>query len=154
MRIFPAAMTRSTSPSSLAAAALLGVASGMRSLLPLGVLSVTQGGPRGLQALLLPLAATELVRDKLPGTGSRLAAVPLAARVVAGGLGAAWLTRSRHPTALVLAGAAGALAGALLGSGARRRLPHATGTPDLPWAVLEDVTAAGLAATAVRLASA
>jgi hypothetical protein len=153
MRILRGAMTRSASPSSLAAAALLGVASGMRSLLPLAVLSVTQGSPRGLQALLLPLAATELVRDKLPGTGSRLDAVPLASRILAGGLGAAWLTRSRHPVPLVLAGAAGALAGALLGSRARTRLPHATGTPDLPWAVLEDVTAGALAATAVRLGS-
>ena len=70
MGIFPAAMTRSASSSSLAAAALLGVASGMRSLLPLAVLSVTQGSPRGLQALLLPLAATELVRDKPDWTDS------------------------------------------------------------------------------------
>ncbi len=146
-------MTRSPSPAPLAAASLLGVASGMRSLLPLAVLSVTQGTPRGLQALLLPLAATELVRDKLPGTGSRLAPVPLAARIVAGGLGAAWLTRSRHPVPLVLAGAAGALAGALLGSRVRTGLPHATATPDLPWAVLEDVTAGALAVTAVQLGS-
>jgi uncharacterized membrane protein len=154
MSIFPGPMTRSASRSSLAAAALLGVATGMRSLLPLAVLSVTQGSPRGLQALLLPLAATELVRDKLPGTGSRLAPVPLAARIVAGGLGAAWLTRSRRPAPLILAGAAGALAGALLGSRARRRLPQATGTPDLPWAVVEDVTAAAVAGAAVSLASA
>jgi hypothetical protein len=147
MRIFPGPMARSASPSSLAAAALLGVATGMRSLLPLAVLSVTQGSPRGLQALLLPLAATELVRDKLPGTGSRLAPVPLAARIVAGGLGAAWLTRSRRPAPLILAGA-------LLGSRVRRRLPQATGTPDLPWAVVEDVTAAAVAGAAVSLASA
>ncbi|HZJ54022.1 MAG TPA: hypothetical protein VFD38_07775 [Myxococcaceae bacterium] len=146
-------MTRSASPSSLAAASLLGVATGMRSLLPLALLSLTQGGHRGVRALLLPLAAAELVRDKLPGTGSRLDPVPLGARLLAGGIGAAWLIRSRRPTMLVLAGAAGALAGALLGSRARMRLPQATRTPDLPWAVLEDVTAAGLAGTAVRLAS-
>src|SRR5678816_2074740 len=54
-----AAMTRSASPSSLAAASLLGVATGMRSLLPLALLSLTQGGHRGVRALLLPLAAAE-----------------------------------------------------------------------------------------------
>lgn len=147
-------MTRPASSSSLAAAALLGIATGMRSLLPLALLSLTQGSHRGLRALLLPLAATELVGDKLPWIPSRLGPVPLGARLLAGGIGAAWLTRSRRPTPLVLAGGAGALAGALLGSRARRRLPHSTGTPDLPWAVLEDVTAFALAGAAVRLASA
>ena len=143
-------MTRSP----LAAAALLGLATGLRSFLPLAVLSTTQAAPRGLRALLLLLAATELVGDKLPQVPSRLAPVPLAFRLLAAGAGAAWLTRSRSRATLVLAGAAGALAGALLGFRARTLLPQATRTPDLPWAVLEDLTAAVLARTAVRLASA
>ena len=116
-------MTRPASSSSLAAAALLGIATGMRSLLPLALLSLTQGSHRGLRARLLPLAATELVGDPRPWIPSRLGPVPLGARLLAGGIGAAWLTRSRRPTLLVLAGGAGALAGALLGSRARRRLP-------------------------------
>jgi len=146
-------MLRSPSASTLAAATLLGIATGMRSLLPLAVLSTRHDRPRGLRALLLPLAATELVGDKLPRTSSRLAPVPLAFRIIAGGLGAAWLTRSRRRVPLVLAGAAGALAGALLGFRARTRLPSATRTSDLPWALLEDVSSAGLARTAVWLAS-
>jgi uncharacterized membrane protein len=138
----------------LAAASLLGLATGMRSLLPLAVLSTRHAHPWGLRLLLLPLAATELVGDKLPGTGSRLAPGPLAFRIVAGALGAAWLTRSRRRLPPVLAGAGGALLGALLGFRARTGLPSVTRTPDLPWAVLEDVSAAALAGTAVRLASA
>ena len=146
-------MSRSPSASTLVAASLLGIATGMRSLLPLAVLSTTHARPRGLRVLLLPLAATELVGDKLPRTPSRLAPVPLAFRIIAGGLGAAWLTRSRRRTPLVLAGAVGALAGALLGFRARSRLPSVTRTSDLPWAVLEDLSAAALARTAVQLAS-
>ena len=148
------AMSRAPSASTLAAAALLGLATGMRSLLPLAILSTRHARPWGLRVLLLPLAATELVADKLPGTGSRLAPAPLAFRIVAGGLGAAWLTRSRSRAPLILAGVASALAGALLGFRARARLPSATRTPDLPWAVLEDLSAAALAGTAVRLSSA
>lgn len=146
-------MSLSPSASTLAAAALLGIATGMRTFLPLALLSTTNARPRGLRTLLLPLAATELVGDKLPQTRSRLTPVPLAARVLAAALGAAWLTRRRRSVPLVLAGSAGALAGAVLGFTARTRLPSITRTSDLPWAVLEDVSAAALARTAVRLAS-
>jgi len=152
--IFPDPMSRSPSASMLAAASLVGLATGMRSLLPLALLSTSQARSRALPALLLPLAATELIADKLPGTGSRLAAAPLAFRLVAGGLGAAWLMRSERRAPLVLAGAAGALAGALLGYRARTRLPSVTRTSDLPWAVLEDLSAAVLVRTAVGLAPA
>jgi uncharacterized membrane protein len=124
----------------------------MRSFLPLAVLSVTRSRRRGLRALLLPLSAGELVADKLPRMGSRLAPGPLTARVVAAGIGASWLVRSRSHAPLVVAGATGALAGALLGHRARTRIPAATGTPDLPWAVLEDTTAATLTAVALHLA--
>lgn len=145
-------MTRSTSPASLAAATLVGVATGMRCCLPLAILSVTRSKRLGLRALLVPLAASELVADKLPQTGSRLAPGPLTARVVAAGIGACWLVPSRNPAPHVLAGAAGALAGALLGHRARTAIPAATGTPDLPWAALEDTTAAMLVGTALHLA--
>jgi len=143
-------MSRSSSASTLAAASLLGVATGMRSLLPLAVLSLTSSRSRGLRILLVSLAGTELVGDKLPWTPSRLAPLPLGFRVLAGGLGATWLTRSRG--APVLAGIGGALVGALLGSRARTLLPPATGTPDLPWAVAEDLSAAALVRAAVGLA--
>jgi len=152
MSIFPA-MSRSSS-STLTAASLLGLATGMRSLLPLAFLSTTHARRYGLRALLLPLAATEMLADKLPRTPGRLAPVPLALRILAGGVGAAWLTRPRRRAPPILAGAAGALAGALLGFGARTRLPALTRTTDLPWAVLEDLSAAALVRTAVRLAPA
>jgi uncharacterized membrane protein len=145
-------MTSSPPPSALAAAVLLGVATGLRSCLPLAILSVTRSRRRGLRALLVPASASELVADKLPSMGSRLAPGPLAARVAAAGIGACWLVPSRTRAPLVLAGAAGALAGAFLGHRARTRLPTATGTPDLPWAVLEDATAAALTGTALHLA--
>ena len=149
--IFPT-MSRPSSASSLVAASLLGTATGMRSFLPLAVLSVTRSRRRGLRALLLPLAASELVADKLPRMGSRLAPGPLTARVVTAGIGASWLVRSGNRAPLVVAGAIGALAGALLGHRARTRLPAATATPDLPWAALEDATAATLTGTALHLA--
>jgi uncharacterized membrane protein len=136
----------------MAAAVLLGVATGLRSFLPLAVLSVTRSRGRRLRALLLPIAASELVADKLPRMGNRLAPGPLTARVVAAGIGASWLVPSQNRAPLVLAGAAGALAGAFLGHRARTRLPAATGTPDLPWAALEDATAAALTGTALHLA--
>jgi uncharacterized membrane protein len=143
-------MSRSRSAAHLLAASLLGAATGMRSLLPLALLSLTRSRPRDLRLLLVPLAAAELVGDKLPRTPSRLTPVPLGIRILAGGLGAAWLTRSR--VAPVLAGVAGALAGAFLGSRARAVLPDSTGTPDLPWALAEDASTAALAGTAIRLA--
>jgi uncharacterized membrane protein len=145
-------MTRSPPTSTLAAAVLLGVATGLRSFLPLAVLSATRFRRLGLRALLVPLAASELVADKLPRTGSRLAPGPLTARVVAAGVGASWLVRSRHRVPLVLAGVVGALGGAVLGHRARTRIPAATATPDLPWAALEDATAAALTGAALHLA--
>jgi len=145
-------MPRSCSGSSLVAASLLGVATGMRSFLPLAILSVTRSQRLGLRALLVPLSASELVADKLPGMGSRLAPGPLTTRVVAAGIGASWLVDWRSRAPVVLAAAAGALAGAFLGHRARTRIPAATGTPDLPWAVLEDATAAALTGTALHLA--
>ena len=144
-------MSRSPPASSLVAASLFGVATGMRCFLPLALLSTRRAHP-GLRVLLLPFAAGELIADKLPQMGSRLAPGPLTARVVAAGIGASWLVRSGNRAPLVVAAAAGALAGALLGHRARTRLPPATGTPDLPWAVAEDVSAATLAGTAIQLA--
>lgn len=147
-------MSRSRSAATFTAASLLGLATGMRSLLPLALLSATHARSRGLRALLLSLAATEVVADKLPGTPSRLGPAPLTFRLLAAGLGAAWLTRSRRRAPPILAGAAGALAGALLGFRARTRLPSVTGTTDLPWALLEDLSSTALVRTAVRLAPA
>ena len=93
-------------------------------------------------------------RRQAPGIPSRLGPVPLGARLLAGGIGAAWLTPVASSHAAGPRRSRRSSPERSSAPRARKRLPHSTGTPDLPWAVLEDVTAAALAVTAVRLASA
>lgn len=95
---------------------------------------------------LFTLAALgELVMDKLPGTGSRTAAGPLAGRMIAGGLcgAAAGVAGGQAVVACVLLGAAGALAGTFGGYQARTRLVAALRSPDIVVALLEDAVAIG-----------
>lgn len=149
-------------------AAAIGVVAGMRSQLPLALLSVAtqqrdQSG-RGLPdvlaspkvtALLLAAAAGELVVDKLPFTPSRLMPGSLVVRTTVGGLAGALLARSggMHPIYGAAPGAWGALAGSYAGHDARAGLVAATGAPDPLIAVLEDVTAVALGCYAVGLTS-
>jgi uncharacterized membrane protein len=145
---------------------VLGVVTGLRSQLGLAVLAwsepadgsptralrLLRSGPgRGLTAL---GAGTELVMDKLPSTPSRLSPPGLAFRLAAGaGVGALAAASSDRRTVGVAGalGLAGAAAGTYAGAYYRRILPAATDTADLPWAVGEDVVAAALAATAVKV---
>jgi uncharacterized membrane protein len=144
---------------------ILGVVTGLRSQLGLAVLAWSQPADgsstralrllrsapgRGLTAL---GAGTELVVDKLPSTPSRLKPPGLAFRLAAGaGVGAlAAASTDRRTVGVASAlGLAGSAAGTYAGAYYRRVLPAATDSPDLPWAVGEDVVAAGLAATAVK----
>lgn len=152
-------------PSELLRPLLLGVVTGLRSQLGLAVLAWS-APPSGRDSRALRLlrsgpgriaiataAAGEVVADKLPQTPSRLTPAPLASRLVCGAaVGALAVGRADRRTTLLAAaaGVAGAGAGAYAGATYRRTLTGRTGTPDLPWALVEDAAAAGLAAVAVR----
>jgi uncharacterized membrane protein len=91
------------------------------------------------------LAIGELVADKLPMIPKRTAPAPLMARIITGSLCGACLCSSAGQSLIVGAfwGGMGAVVGAFLGYGIRRRLDlHIN---DLVVAVCEDVVAVGLA---------
>jgi uncharacterized membrane protein len=100
----------------------------------------------GVAAGATALAVMELVADKLPGIPNRTDPLPLAGRVIAGGvIGAAIAAltgRERLRGAAV--GAVAALIGAHLGFQLRREL--AERLPDPLAAVVEDITVGALAA--------
>jgi uncharacterized membrane protein len=144
---------------------LLGVVTGLRSQLGLAVLawSAPPSGrdPRALRVLrsrasrisLAAGAAGEIVADKLPQTPSRLSPPVLAGRLASGAaVGALAAGRADRRTTLLAAaaGVLGAGAGSYAGAAYRKTLVEKTGTPDLPWALVEDAAAAGLAGVAVR----
>ena len=133
---------------------LLGVVSGLRSLTPPALLAWAVQGRPELQGTLLgfmstapvayalsALALIELVTDKLPFTPSRLTPVPLAARILMGGLCGATVATIGGGILLVgaLAGAVGGIAGAFLGYHVRRHLTTKQRIGDLAVALSEDV---------------
>jgi uncharacterized membrane protein len=145
---------------------VLGVVTGMRSQLGVAVLAWSEpASGRDTRALRLLRsapgrgltgvgAAVELVADKLPSTPSRLEPQGLAFRLLAGaGVGAlAANSTDRRAVGVASAlGVAGAAVGTYAGAYYRKLLPARTHTPDLPWAVGEDVVAAGLAVTAIKV---
>ena len=156
--------TRSLSTRAL----LAGLAAGMRSMTPLGVLA-SEHDDRSIHGCwkhwpvlrsgtgrkILQLAwLGELVGDKLPTTPSRLNPGSLGGRMVLGGLaGLAVGTegKGRQPgfTAALL-GIIGAVAGSYGGYHARTFLTQKTGLPDLPGALMEDATAYIVARKAVK----
>jgi hypothetical protein len=140
---------RRTTGAVLGSAALLGVASGMRSTAGLGVL-VLRGGsrPGAAKAAAVIAVGTELVLDKLPVTGSRLEAPGLIGRITFAAIGGALVARASDrgfvPAAVVAAAAALASAKVFhdLRALADRRLP------DPAVAVAEDTLAIGVATLA------
>jgi uncharacterized membrane protein len=145
---------------------LLGLATGMRSQLGLAVLVWSEPAGTGETAVLRTLrspagrvatglaAAGEIVADKLPQTPSRLKAPVLGSRLLAGAAVGALAAGSTDRRALATGGAlglAGAAAGTYAGAYYRKAGAGHSALPDLPFAVGEDVIAAGLAATAVKV---
>jgi uncharacterized membrane protein len=145
---------------------VLGVVTGLRSQLGFAALAWSEpASGRDTRALRLLRstpgraltglgAGTELVMDKLPNTPSRLAPAGLVSRLLAGaGIGALAANSTDRRTVGVASalGLVGAAAGTYAGAYYRRILPARTHTPDLPWALGEDVVAAGLAATAIKV---
>jgi len=145
--------------------AAIGVAAGMRSQLPLALLSLAARRDRGrlnlpntlsspiVATFLLAAAAGEFLVDKLPVTPSRLMPGSLVVRAGIGGLAGALLVRRSGlpPAAGATLGAVGALVGSYAGHDVRAGLVAATGLPDPLFAVLEDVTAVAIGAYAVEL---
>lgn len=142
---------------------LIGVAAGLRSMVPFAAVSIgartgalpLAGSPLAfLGAFVLIIvfvigAVAELVFEKRSGMPSRKAAGPFAFRIVSGAV-AGGAIGAAHGALLfgLLAGAIGAFAGTLGGYAARMRLAAAAGR-DLPVALVEDAIAIGLAALAV-----
>lgn len=104
--------------------------------------------PLARKAMLLA-AAGEIVGDKLPQTPSRIAAKQLPGRIVFGAFAGAAAGSGRKGVAPIMTGAAlggiGALAGSFGGYHARKWIVEASGVPDLPIAIVEDVIAAAIA---------
>lgn len=140
--------------------ALLGAATGLRSQMGMAavLLAVDDDGRSGLPARLQSSAATrsavtaavgELIADKMPRVGSRLAPGALAARLVLAGLASAALAKVEDRdvavdvAVAVVAAAVAAKVGHDLRASLARRLP------DRSVAVAEDVVAIALAVGAV-----
>jgi uncharacterized membrane protein len=159
---------RPSTRSIIARAVLIGIAAGLRSATPLGTLARYQPeAPRraawahwpllrsGFGRVLLQLGwLGELVADKLPFVPPRTQPGPLGGRMVMGAVAGLAVGSEAHGAGAKMGGAALGAAGAVVGSfggNAYRSLAvKATGLPDLPVAVAEDVAAAALARTAVR----
>jgi uncharacterized membrane protein len=91
------------------------------------------------------LALAEIVNDKLPATGSRLAPPSLAIRSLTGALAGTALAAAAGQSVIVgiVLGALGALAGSFLGYHIRRGIVNGLKVPDFPIALLEDAIAIG-----------
>ncbi len=153
-------------------AAVLGWASGMRSMTPPAVLAVrlrsrrpavpllSRRLPQPARALgakrpasLLPLAAAgEIVGDKLPFTPARTSPPALLGRIASGALVGAALAASRREGLVLsaLVGAASAAASSFVMMEARREVGERFDLPDPAVAVVEDVLAIGLSLAATR----
>jgi uncharacterized membrane protein len=147
--------------------AVVGFATGLRSQLPLALLSAAAGrgdfatdatGPltllctRAARIGFATAAVGELILDKTPFVPSRIDPAPFAGRLFFGGLTGAVFARGNGasaPLGFVL-GAATAGLGTVAGYGFRSRLDRETGLPDPIWAVTEDLVALTVATLAIR----
>ena len=135
----------------VAEAALLGLAAGMRSMVPLAALGLTLPRRRLVGAPLALASAAELVYDKLPQAGERTAPGSLAVRIGAGAIAGSIATHVVGAS-IALGAATGALAA--LGStllSHRVRAEAARRVPPLAAAVGGDLLAIGTTLLALRL---
>jgi uncharacterized membrane protein len=146
----------------------IGVAAGLRSQVPSAVITdaartgrLARGSGPIWDGLRAPVASKlgiasmlgEMVGDKLPVTPPRIAQPALSFRILSGGLAGAFVAsglgaKSGGLAFAALAGAAGAYAGTYGGYHARKGIAD-TGVPDLPIALVEDVTALAIGRLAV-----
>ena len=149
-------------------ALLVGFAAGLRSMTPLGVLAAERNdgslqrdwkdwpilsSPTG-RVLLQVSAVGEMAVDKLPFVPARTDPQSLWARLVSGGIaGLAIGTLGKEPAvkaSALAAGVIGSLAGSYGGNAYRSGVTKATGLPDLPVALVEDIAAVLIARKGVR----
>lgn len=149
-------------------AGMIGIAAGLRSMTPFGVLASKRNDSAvhgrwehwpvmrsraGRIALQLAWFG-ELVGDKLPGVPPRTNPGPLAGRMVFGAIaGMAISTQhkgTRPRVAGALVGAIGGFIGSHAGYSYRTVVTKKTGIPDLPVALLEDITAWTIANKAIQ----
>ena len=150
----------------LAIAFALGVVSGMRSFLAIAATALTLWRrpevvpamapaswlAHGLVAVILAICALgELVADKMPWVGDRIAIGPLAARIVTGALSGAAAAQVGHVDGWKggLIGALGAVIGAFGFYHVRQWVDRVTGIRDPYVGAGEDVVALAIAATAL-----
>ncbi len=149
---------------------ILGGANGCRTMTPIAVLcwfaytghlhvagTWAFWSANVIAAIVFTLCALgEYIGDKLPQTPNRIAAGPLGARIVFGGLvGGIVVTTLHQPLAAgILLGSISAVAGAFLGFRLRRFLTVGRGFPDFPIALAEDVITVGLCMLALSRLSA
>ena len=146
---------------------ILGVTAGLRAATPLAAvalgawlgwlnLSGTWAAFAGniiTVTILVLIALAELVRDQMPGTGSRKETSSIIARSVAGALSAAVLgLPSGNWIAGIVLGVIGAVVGTFGGYEVRRWLGKAFGGHDLPAALIEDAVTIAAAVWVVWLA--
>jgi len=131
------------------AAALLGAATGMRSLTPVAVL-VLRGrltDRPAARVVATGLALGELVGDKLPKTPARTSPPPLVGRIVGGAVVGAVAGGPRGAAV----GAASSLAASFAFERLRAAIVERTGTPDVAVALGEDALAVGTALAGATL---
>lgn len=148
-----------------ARAGLLGLVTGIRSMMPLALLSwvglvskedastVDQllESPAG-RATTAIAALGEVVADKFPGIPSRTNPAVLLGRVLIGGTAGMILCRRLHqPLVLgIVSGAIGAGIGSYASTSSRAWLSKTTKTPQALWGGVEDILALGLGILTVR----
>jgi uncharacterized membrane protein len=100
-------------------------------------------GSKLISRSLLPLAAAELVGDKLPVTPSRTEPAGLSARIFSGVCIGACVAPRDSEVGGALVGGIGAVIGTFAFHALRVMLPRALDKPDLVVALLEDAIAVG-----------
>jgi uncharacterized membrane protein len=102
-------------------------------------------GSTAAVAIFSILALAEIINDKLPATGSRLAPPSLVIRSITGALAGSGLAIAAHQSSLlgILVAIVGALAGSFIGYHARHQIVVGLKIPDFPIALVEDAIAIG-----------
>jgi uncharacterized membrane protein len=141
-----------SSSSTISSAALLGCATGLRSMTGAAALARQWGSPKLANSAAIA-AAGEYIADKLPFIPARVKPAALAGRMIFGAICGALVARHRGETAApaIVAGVIGATAASYAGYYARKKLAG-RGVPDFAVALVEDAVAAGLAMGAARVA--
>src|ERR1700677_3551063 len=102
-------------------------------------------GSTAAGAIFSILGLAEIINDRLPATGSRLAPPSLVIRSVTGALAGSGLASAAHQSLLlgILVAIVGALAGSCIGYQVRHQIVAGLKIPDFPIALVEDAIAIG-----------